>query len=93
MFDIGWTEMVVLGVVALLVLGPRELPNMLRTIGRYVKQARTVAGEFRAQLDDISNEIDAQAQLKKMAEKDLDVGLPDLFHEKSDATKDKDKPT
>ena len=50
MFDIGWTEMLVLGVIALLVLGPRELPNLLRTLGRYVRQMRDVASEFRGQL-------------------------------------------
>jgi sec-independent protein translocase protein TatB len=81
MFDIGWTEMLVLGVVALLVLGPRELPNLLRTAGRYVRQMRDVAASFRSQLDDISNEIDAKAQLEKLAEKDLDIDLPDLFEE------------
>ena len=47
MFDIGWTEMLVLCVIALLVLGPRELPNLLRTLGRYVSQMRDVASEFR----------------------------------------------
>ena len=81
MFDIGWTEMLVLGVVALLVLGPRELPNLLRTAGRYARQMRDVAASFRNQLNDISNEIDAKAQLEKLAEKDLDIDLPDLFEE------------
>ena len=81
MFDIGWTEMLVLGVVALLVLGPRELPNLLRTAGRYARQMRDVAATFRSQLDDISTEIDAKAQLEKLAEKDLDIDLPDLFEE------------
>ena len=81
MFDIGWTEMLVLGVVALLVLGPRELPNMLRTVGRYARQMRDMATEFRAQVNEISNEIDTKAQLQKLAEKDLDIDLPDLFED------------
>jgi sec-independent protein translocase protein TatB len=79
MFDIGWTEMLVLGVVALLVLGPRELPNMLRMIGRYAGQMRHMASAFRAQMNEISNEIDTKTQLQKLAEKDLDIDLPDLF--------------
>ena len=89
MFDIGWTEMLVLGVIALLVLGPRELPNLLRTLGRYVRQMRDVASEFRGKLDDISSEIDTRAQLKKLADEDLNIDLPDLFDGKKDKEEDK----
>ena len=89
MFDIGWTEMLVLGVIALLVLGPRELPNLLRTLGRYVRQMRDVASEFRGQLDDISSEIDTRAQLKKLADEDLNTDLPDLSDGKKDKEEDK----
>tara|TARA_B100000927_G_scaffold246291_1_gene209169 strand:- start:343 stop:621 length:279 start_codon:yes stop_codon:yes gene_type:complete len=84
MFDIGWTEMLVLGLIALLVLGPRELPNLLRTLGRYVRQMRDVASEFRGQLDGISSEIDAHEQLKKLADEDLNIDLPDLFDGKKE---------
>jgi sec-independent protein translocase protein TatB len=89
MFDIGWIEMLVLGVVALLVLGPRELPNMLRTVGRYARQMRDMATEFRAQVNEISNEIDTKAQLQKLAEKDLDIDLPDLFEDGAKDTEEK----
>ena len=89
MFDIGWTEMLVLGVVALLVLGPRELPNMLRTVGRYARQMRDMATEFRAQVNEISNEIDTKAQLQKLAEKDLNIDLPDLFLDGAKDTEEK----
>lgn len=84
MFDIGWTEMVVLGVIALLVLGPKELPGLLRTIGRFVGRFRDVASDFRRQMDDISDEMDARAQLKKFIDSDVGGGMPDLF---DDATK------
>ena len=84
MFDIGWTEMLVLGVIALLVLGPRELPNLLRTLGRYARHMRDVAAEFRVQMNEISSEIDAREQLKKLADEDLNIDLPDLFAGKKD---------
>ena len=89
MFDIGWTEMLVLGVIALLVLGPRELPNLLRTLGRYVRQMRDVASEFRGQLDGISSEIDAHEQLKKLTDEDLNIDLPDLFDGKKEEEEDR----
>ena len=81
--------MLVLGVIALLVLGPRELPNLLKTLGRYVRQMRDVASEFRGQLDDISSEIDTRAQLKKLADEDLNIDLPDLFDDKKDKEENK----
>ncbi|MCJ8309398.1 MAG: twin-arginine translocase subunit TatB [Rhizobiaceae bacterium] len=52
MFDIGWTEMLVVAVVAILFVGPKELPGMLRTFGRAVKKIRMLAGDFQRQFDD-----------------------------------------
>lgn len=64
MFDIGWTELLVVGVVALLVVGPKELPALLRTIGRYVGMIKRQANEFRAQFDDAIRETELE-QLRK----------------------------
>jgi sec-independent protein translocase protein TatB len=52
MFDIGWTEILIIAVVAIIVVGPKDLPSMLRTLGRYAGQLRRTAGEFRSQFDD-----------------------------------------
>lgn len=92
MFDIGWTEMVVLGVVALLVLGPKELPGLLKTVGRFVGRFRDMAADFRSQMDDISDEIDARAQLKKLVDANSDI-MPDLFEggDKPDWLSDEEK--
>ena len=48
MFDLGWSELLVVGVVALVVLGPKELPNALRTVSNLTKAARKLAGEFQS---------------------------------------------
>lgn len=64
MFDIGWQELFVLGVIALIVVGPKELPGLLRTIGRYVGIVKRQAGEFRAQFDQALREAELD-QLKK----------------------------
>lgn len=93
MFDIGWTEMLVLGIVALLVVGPKELPSMLRTIGRYVGRMRDMANQFRSQMDDISDELDARKELQRLTEMTNhpfaeDIGTPDLFADDEKPTKD-----
>ncbi|MBT7641902.1 MAG: twin-arginine translocase subunit TatB [Rhodobiaceae bacterium] len=81
MFDIGWTEMLVLGIVTLLVVGPRELPGLLRSLGQYTAKARDIAAEFRGQVKDMSQELDARAEIERLSKHDFveDVGTPDLF--------------
>lgn len=95
MFDIGWTEMLVLGIITLLAVGPRQLPGMLRNIGKYVGQMRSMASDFRRQMDDVADEMDARKQLedlkqlKKLGEKTLgdEFAAPDLFDPETDETK------
>lgn len=60
MFDIGWSELLLIGVVALIVVGPKELPRMLRTVGQYVGRAKSVAREFQRSMDDAAREMDVQ---------------------------------
>lgn len=67
MFDVGWSEIVVVGVVALLVVGPKELPALLRTVGKYIGMVKRQAGEFRAQFDEAMRETEIE-QLKKDVE-------------------------
>ena len=52
MFDIGWSELVVIGVVALIAIGPKELPTVLRTLGQYMGKLRRMASEFQAQFQE-----------------------------------------
>lgn len=58
MFDIGAGELIVIGIVALLVIGPHELPTAIRAVGRMVNRMRRMAGEFRTQFDDAMREAD-----------------------------------
>jgi sec-independent protein translocase protein TatB len=48
MFDIGWSELLLIGVVALIAIGPKELPGALRTFGQGMAKIRRMAAEFRA---------------------------------------------
>ena len=67
MFEIGWTEMLVIAIVMIVVVGPKDLPKMLRTFGKTVAKLRGMAGDFQkqfnealkeAELDDVKKSID-----------------------------------
>ena len=52
MLDIGWSEFLVIGVAALIFVGPKDLPVMFRTLGRFTARARAMAREFQKAMDD-----------------------------------------
>ena len=56
MFDIGWTELLLLGVIALIVVGPKDLPSMFRTLGRATARMRGMAREFQRAMDQAADE-------------------------------------
>ncbi|MBP1805904.1 Sec-independent protein translocase protein TatB [Rubellimicrobium aerolatum] len=56
MFDLGWTEMMLVGVVALIVVGPKELPNLFRAVGQAVGKARGMAREFSRAMEAAADE-------------------------------------
>ena len=58
MFDIGWSEMAVILLVALVVIGPRDLPRVARTMGRWVAKGRGMAREFQNALEDMAREAE-----------------------------------
>ncbi|MBB3951221.1 Sec-independent protein translocase protein TatB [Aureimonas jatrophae] len=58
MFDIGGLELLVIAVVMIVVVGPKDLPRMLRTFGRVTGQMRRMAGDFRRQFDDALREAE-----------------------------------
>lgn len=68
MFDLSWGEMGIIAVVALVVLGPKELPNALRTMNMLMKNARKLAGEFQSGVNEIIREADLEEARKKLAE-------------------------
>lgn len=58
LFDLGWSELLVIAVVLVVVVGPKDLPGMLRTFGRVTRQMRAMAGDFRRQFDDALKEAE-----------------------------------
>lgn len=63
MFDIAWTELLVVAVIAIIVVGPKELPAMLRAFGKAFSQVRRTAREFQSTFNDALREAERQAAL------------------------------
>ncbi|MFG1286364.1 Sec-independent protein translocase protein TatB [Xanthobacter versatilis] len=68
MFDIGWSELMLIGIVALIVIGPKELPSVLRTVGRTVTKVRRMAGEFQGQFQEALREADLADMRKEISD-------------------------
>jgi sec-independent protein translocase protein TatB len=64
MFDIGWSELALIAVVALVAIGPKELPGVLRTVGQWMGKVRRMASEFQGQFQEAMREAE-MADLKK----------------------------
>jgi sec-independent protein translocase protein TatB len=67
MFNLGWGELVVIGIVALIAIGPKELPTVLRTLGQWMGKVRRMANEFQGQFQEALREAEF-ADLKKHAD-------------------------
>jgi sec-independent protein translocase protein TatB len=70
MLDIGWSELLVIGVVALIVVGPKDLPKMFRALGEFTGKARRMAREFQTAMNDAAGDAgvnDIAGDLRKMA--------------------------
>ncbi len=67
MFDIAWSEMLVIGAVALVVIGPKDLPKALRSVGEAVGKIRRMASEFQGQFNDAMREAELH-DIKKQVE-------------------------
>ena len=68
MFDIGWGELLVIGIVALVVIGPKELPGVLRTLGQGMNKIRRMASEFQGQFQEAMREAEMQDIKKSVDE-------------------------
>lgn len=67
MFDISWGELILIGMVALVVIGPKELPTVIRTVGQWVTKVRRMASEFQGQFQEAMREAELD-ELKKQVE-------------------------
>ena len=85
MIDIGWSEMAVIALIAIVVLGPKELPRAMRAAAKWVRKARVLAREFQSGVDDMIREADLEDARKALdVTRDLDVGK--IIEETADPT-------
>ena len=68
MFDIGWQELFVVAILAIVVIGPKDLPKAMRTVMKAIKKLRAMAGEFQAGLDEVAREVELD-ELRREANK------------------------
>ncbi|MCW5705727.1 Sec-independent protein translocase protein TatB [Shinella sp.] len=68
MLDVGWTEILVIAIVLIIVVGPKDLPQMLRTFGRMMSKMRGMASDFRQQFDEALREADLEDVKKTIGE-------------------------
>jgi len=78
MFDIGVTELLVIAMVAIVVVGPRELPRLLRTVGRMISKAKGLAREFQDQFEEAAKDAGVD-DLRKDFDEITDLDMADEF--------------
>ena len=85
MFDIGWQELFLIAVVTILVVGPRELPRVLRTVVASLRKVRGLANDFQRGMDELAREADLD-DIRKDLEKSADLDLESELKDEIDPT-------
>jgi sec-independent protein translocase protein TatB len=78
MFDFAWSELALIGVVALIVIGPKDLPRVMRTVAIWVRKARAIAHEFQGHVEQMVRDAELD-EVRKEVEKATQLNLEDEF--------------
>ena len=73
MFDVGFDEMLLVAIVAIIVIGPKDLPMALRTAGRWLGKIRRVSGHFRSGVENMIREAELEEMEKKWREQNAEI--------------------
>jgi len=90
LFDIGWSEMAIIMLLALIIIGPKDLPRVARTIGQWVRKGRMLAREFQTSLEDMAKEAeldDVKKEIEKVGGADLKKTVENTIDPKGDLKK------
>ncbi len=91
MFDIGWSEMLVVAMIAIIVVGPKDLPKALRAVSKVVAKGRALAREFQSGLDDVMRQAELD-DIKKSVESVAQGDLESLTFGDDDDKDEADRP-
>ncbi len=94
MFDIGWSEMMLVAILALIIIGPKELPRVLRSVAHWTRKARTLAREFQSGVDDMIREAeldDAKKAIDSAKHFDIDKAVEDVIDPTGDVKEEANK--
>lgn len=77
MFDIGWSEIMVIVMVAIIVVGPKDIPKLLRTVGKFINKAKSMVRDVQSQIEEVAD-ISELKELKAEADnlKNFDMNAP-----------------
>ena len=90
MFDIGWSEMAIIMLLALIIIGPKDLPRVARTVGQWVRKGRMLAREFQTSLEDMAKEAeldDVKKEIEKVGRTDFKKAVENSIDPKGDLKK------
>ena len=93
MFDIGWQELFIVAALAIVIVGPRDLPRVLKTVMSLVRKARGMAREFQSGIDDVVREVeldDLRKEANSIANMDLEEEVKSALDPTGDLEKDMD---
>src|SRR5438445_6474241 len=85
LLDMGWSELMLIGIVALVVIGPKDLPKALRVAGFWVRKARTLSREFQSSVEQMIREAELD-EMRQELKKATEIDLEKQFHETIDPT-------
>ncbi len=89
MFDIGWTEMMVIALIALIVIGPKDLPGTMKTVAHWMRKARALTREFQSGIDEMVREAeldDAKKALEATRRGNLEQTIGNAIDPTGDVT-------
>lgn len=78
MFDIGWQEFILIALVAVVVVGPKDLPRVIRTVGQWIRKARSMASEFQGSLEEMAREAeldDVRKQIQSVSKDGIGASI------------------
>jgi sec-independent protein translocase protein TatB len=87
MFDLSWSEILVIGTAAIIFIGPKELPGALRTAGQWMGRARALAREFQSSIDDMIRESELEkikSEVDKLGSGDLQKHIENTIDPEGD---------